>query len=219
MCVGFVLQSSLARRACVWVFILQSSLARRACVWVFVLQSSLARLRLSVLQFNTLGKHLAEAVQFPYAVDVAAERAQLPDRGCRYTSWDAYGIPDTHWIRPGLPADSTPASYLLGHPGASASASDSDSASPADGRGAAGGSVDGAEGTGGDSGSEHGEGGTLPLEESDAGGSLLLSWSQRFPLLVAQITRHSPDVVFLQVRSGAALEVPTTYICSTFVCR
>ncbi len=133
-----------------------------------------ASVRLRILQFNTLGKHLAETLQFPYTVDVAAEALRLPERGGRYDSWEAYGIGDGHWLRPGLPLGSTPTTYLLG---TTSSASVGDS-------------------TGGDSVTES-EGGTMLVEES--GGMLIMSWAQRFPQLVAQIKQHDPDVIFLQV--------------------
>lgn len=75
-------------------------------------------LRLRVLQFNTLGKHLAEVIQFPYAVDVVAERSVMEsDNGdsqrARYENWDAYGV--SSWIRRTLDETGmSPAEYILG---------------------------------------------------------------------------------------------------------
>lgn len=68
-------------------------------------------MRLRCLQFNTLGRHLAEVVQFPYAVDVTAERNA--GRSARYEDWDAYHAPA--WLRESLDTTGTsPAEYILG---------------------------------------------------------------------------------------------------------
>lgn len=40
------------------------------------------------------------------------------------------------------------------------------------------------------------EGGTFGVDES--GDKYIYSWSERFPLLIAQITKHDPDLIFLQ---------------------
>lgn len=70
-------------------------------------------LKLRLLQFNTLGKHLAETLQFPYAIDVEREVA-VESRSANYESWDSYGVLEGHWLRKGLPEGSTPSEYLLG---------------------------------------------------------------------------------------------------------
>jgi len=73
--------------------------------------SQIQKCSLRVLQFNTLGKHLAEVVQFPYAVDVARE--STVDRGDVYASWANYGINDKHWLWKALSTSGTPSEYLL----------------------------------------------------------------------------------------------------------
>ena len=70
-------------------------------------------LNLTVLQFNTLGKHLAETIQFPYGIDIKAE--QGVDRGSRYVSWEEYGINEKSWLWPQLKSVESPQEYLLNH--------------------------------------------------------------------------------------------------------
>ena len=68
-------------------------------------------MRLRVMQFNTLGKHLAEVVQFPYAVDVSVEQ-RVAARAPRFVDWDSYGA--APWLRAALDATGlSPREYLL----------------------------------------------------------------------------------------------------------
>lgn len=68
-------------------------------------------LHLKLFQFNTLAKHLAETIQFPYAIDV--EREKLVDRGTQYETWETYGITDKHWLYERVAKEATPSEYLL----------------------------------------------------------------------------------------------------------
>lgn len=72
----------------------------------------MAETSLKLLQFNTLAKHLAETIQFPYAIDVEKEKSV--DRGDAYESWERYGITEKHWLYKELCKGGTPLDYLLG---------------------------------------------------------------------------------------------------------
>eukprot|EP00930_Biecheleria_cincta_P098512 TRINITY_DN90167_c0_g1_i1.p1 TRINITY_DN90167_c0_g1~~TRINITY_DN90167_c0_g1_i1.p1 ORF type:complete len:406 (-),score=39.46 TRINITY_DN90167_c0_g1_i1:141-1358(-) len=77
------------------------------------MENGAGTVHLKIFQFNTLAKHLAEVIQFPYAIDV--EREKLVDRGTLYDSWENYGITDKHWLYEQVAKEATPSEYLLGH--------------------------------------------------------------------------------------------------------
>ena len=144
-----------------------------------------AKRMIRVVQFNTLGKHLAEGISYPYAVDLPSDNNNVNNTtdNNRFSSWTAYAPP--RWALPTLlELSDTPLQYFKGE--LKKEEEEEEKGKEEEGKGK------------GKEKSKEEKTGRFQLQEGTSNGLVILSWEERVERLAEDVLEKNPDLIFLQ---------------------